>query len=49
MVEHNGSGQLGRLIRMETGLACAARILKYDGRPFFPDEIVEGAESHMQR
>jgi 2-oxoglutarate ferredoxin oxidoreductase subunit alpha len=32
--------QLGMLIRMECGLNIADKILKYDGRPFFYDELL---------
>ncbi|MBN1578853.1 MAG: 2-oxoacid:acceptor oxidoreductase subunit alpha [Chitinispirillaceae bacterium] len=38
-VENNAAGQLARLIRRETGIACHDSILKYDGRPFTVDEI----------
>ncbi|MGI0054777.1 MAG: 2-oxoacid:acceptor oxidoreductase subunit alpha [Thermoplasmata archaeon] len=40
LVEANYSGQLGQLIRAETGLRLAERLLKYDGEPFYPHEIV---------
>jgi 2-oxoglutarate ferredoxin oxidoreductase subunit alpha len=40
LIEQNYQGQLGQLIRMECGLDLPARILKYDGRPFFVDELV---------
>lgn len=33
-IECNYSGQLCRLIRMETGFDIAERFLKYDGEPF---------------
>ena len=38
-VENNATGQFCKLLRMETGLAIAEKILKYDGRPFTPDEL----------
>jgi len=41
LVENNMTGQLGKLIREETGFELKEKILKYDGRPFFPEEIVE--------
>jgi len=41
MVELNGSAQLGLLIRQQTGLSFDGSVLKYDGRPFLPSEIVE--------
>jgi len=31
---------LGMLIRMECGLDISDKILKYDGRPFFYDELL---------
>lgn len=40
MVELNSTAQLGQLIRQETGWLYNQSILKYDGRPFYPIEIV---------
>jgi len=40
LVEQNMQGQLGVLIRSECGLHIADRILKYDGRPFFYEELL---------
>jgi 2-oxoglutarate ferredoxin oxidoreductase subunit alpha len=40
LVEQNVQGQLGMLIRMECGLDIWDKILKYDGRPFFYDELL---------
>ena len=40
LVEQNYQGQLGMLIRMECGLDIRDKILKYDGRPFFYDELL---------
>jgi 2-oxoglutarate/2-oxoacid ferredoxin oxidoreductase subunit alpha len=40
LVEQNYQGQLGMLIRMECGLDIPDKILKYDGRPFFYDEVL---------
>jgi 2-oxoglutarate ferredoxin oxidoreductase subunit alpha len=34
IIENNFSSQMGRLIRMETGILIKDRILKYDGEPF---------------
>ncbi|MBI4359018.1 MAG: 2-oxoacid:acceptor oxidoreductase subunit alpha [Candidatus Nealsonbacteria bacterium] len=39
LVEQNITGQLAELIRARTGLEIENRILKYDGRPFLPEEI----------
>jgi len=41
LIENNREGQLGNLIRQQTGFAIDEQILKYDGRPFFPEEIVD--------
>jgi 2-oxoglutarate ferredoxin oxidoreductase subunit alpha len=41
IIEQNVSGQLATLIRTETGIDITEKILKYDGRPFVPEEIVE--------
>src|SRR6184192_4293676 len=42
LIEANYSGQLGALIREQTGIALDHRVLKYDGRPFSRNEIVDG-------
>lgn len=39
IVENNMTSQLGGLIKQQTGLVFDYSILKYDGRPFFPEEI----------
>ncbi len=41
VVEGNATSQLAALIRRETGQKVDASILKYDGRPFSPREIVD--------
>jgi 2-oxoglutarate ferredoxin oxidoreductase subunit alpha len=40
LVEANYSGQFGRLLRAELGIDLSERLLKYDGEPFLPHEIV---------
>ncbi len=45
LIEPNYSGQLGALIREQTGVLPDHRILKYDGRPFSRNEVVEGVEA----
>ena len=44
LVEANYSGQYGRLVRAETGLEFPHKLLKYDGEPFYPLEIVARAQ-----
>ncbi len=39
VVENNFTGQLADIIREKTGRNVTRRILKYDGRPFYPEEI----------
>ena len=41
LVEQNYTGQFGQLIRQQTGLAIEERLLKYDGRPFNPEDLIE--------
>jgi 2-oxoglutarate ferredoxin oxidoreductase subunit alpha len=48
LVEENYSGQLGRLIRAETGIYFPDKLLKYDGEPFYPMEIVHKALEVMR-
>jgi 2-oxoglutarate ferredoxin oxidoreductase subunit alpha len=47
LVENNFTGQLGRLIRSETGIKIGDRLLKYDGEPFYPSEIVSKAQAML--
>jgi len=44
VVENNATGQLARLIRRETGKRVDATILKCDGRPFSPAQVVDGVK-----
>lgn len=39
-IENNARGQLADLIRSESGLLFDRLILKYDGRPFMPKDII---------
>ena len=39
-IEGNATAQLAALIRRETGYKVDSTILKFDGRPFSPEEIV---------
>ena len=42
LVECNYTGQLGLLIREQTGIAMDETIVKYDGRPFSEEELLDG-------
>ena len=46
-VESNATGQLASLIHRETNLEVEHKILKYDGRPFFPGEIIQEVKKHV--
>jgi len=39
-VEGNATGQLARLIRRETGFDIDKKVLRYDGLPFTPEEVL---------
>ncbi len=41
MVEGNTTGQMEKLIRQETGLELHDHIRRYDGRPFYAEELIE--------
>ncbi len=43
LIEANYSGQFGRLLRAETGVHLTDRLLKYDGEPVYPHEVVARA------
>ena len=45
MVEANAAGQLGRLLRRETGLRADHMVLRYDGLPFTPEYILRNLAS----
>jgi len=48
LLEGNYQGQLGMLIRQECGLKIPHTILKYDGRPFFLDELTAALHQVLQ-
>ena len=41
IIEGNFQGQLAMLLKQECGFVPTEKILKYDGRPFFLDELVD--------
>lgn len=47
LIEGNYSGQLGALVREHTGIMPTHKVLKYDGRPFSRNEIIEGVETAL--
>ena len=44
-VENNYTGQFADLFHLETGIPVRDRILKYDGRPFSPEEVARRVRS----
>jgi 2-oxoglutarate ferredoxin oxidoreductase subunit alpha len=48
MVEGNYTGQFERLLRAETGWFPSDTLHKYDGEPFWPEEIVKKVKSVLQ-
>jgi 2-oxoglutarate ferredoxin oxidoreductase subunit alpha len=40
-IECNSTAQLASLVKEHTGYEIKNKLLKYDGRPFYPEEIVE--------
>ena len=44
VVENNKTSQLSKLIMMNTGYKIKNKILKYSGRQFLPEEIINGIE-----
>jgi 2-oxoglutarate ferredoxin oxidoreductase subunit alpha len=49
MIEGNYTGQLERLLRAETGWSPTHTLHKYDGEPFWPEEIVAKVESILKK
>lgn len=47
-IEANYSAQMGGLIKERTGIEVANNLLKYDGRPFFVEEITEKIKSTLK-
>jgi len=41
LIEGNYTSQLGQLIKIHTGHDIKNKLLKYDGRPIFPNEVVD--------
>lgn len=41
LIENNSHAQFGQLLRQQTGIEISEKLLRYDGRPFWPKDIVE--------
>ena len=46
-IEQNATGQLESIINEKTDIKCTHRILKYDGRPFNADEIIQRLKENI--
>lgn len=49
LVENNSHAQWGQLLRSQTGIDLKEKFLKFDGRPFSPNEIVISALQLLER
>jgi 2-oxoglutarate ferredoxin oxidoreductase subunit alpha len=47
LIENNFTGQLGKLLRVETGVVIENKILKYDGYNFYVEELVEEIKKYL--
>jgi len=41
LIENNSHGQFGKLLEQETGVHIDEKILKYDGRPIWTEEVID--------
>ena len=48
IIENNKTSQLGGLIKEHTGLDIEHKLLKYDGRPFSPEQIYESIKKMVE-
>lgn len=49
VVENNFTGQLADIIREKTGKSVDEKILKYDGRPFYPEDVYSAVKEVVNR
>jgi 2-oxoglutarate ferredoxin oxidoreductase subunit alpha len=49
ILECNYSGQLAMLIRQHTGIDINDKILKFDGRPFFVEEVIDIINERLKK
>jgi len=49
IVEENISGQFEGLIREKTGAVCSHHLHRYDGRPFYPEQIYDKVKSILAK
>ncbi|MBI4438711.1 2-oxoacid:acceptor oxidoreductase subunit alpha [Candidatus Woesearchaeota archaeon] len=49
MVELNSTAQMAGVIREHTGIDIPNRLLKYDGRPIYPEEVIQKVRQVLNR
>ncbi|KKR78380.1 MAG: 2-oxoglutarate ferredoxin oxidoreductase alpha subunit [Candidatus Curtissbacteria bacterium GW2011_GWA1_40_9] len=49
LIENNAFGQLGQLITQQTGYLIKDKLLKFDGRPFFIEDITSYLEERYKK
>ncbi len=49
VVENNATSQFGKLLELFTGIVIEHKILKFNGLPFFVDELTDKLEKIMRR
>jgi len=47
IIENNATAQLGKLIKLNTGIAIADRILKYSGLAFTVEEVMQELKARL--
>jgi len=47
LIEGNATGQLGQLITQQTGLNFAGKLLKWNGRPFYVEDVLDYVNKHV--
>lgn len=48
-LEANITGQLAQVIAEKTGIIISDKFLKYDGRPFFPEEVIDKLKKVLKK
>jgi len=48
LVENNSEGQMGGVIREQTGILLDRKLLRYDGRPLSAPDILDAIETHYE-
>lgn len=49
LIENNATGQLGTLLSQATGYQFKERLLKYDGRPFFVEDVLAFVQAEIEK